>query len=49
MEEEIMIKAILFFSVFASLLMMAGTALLAQEQSTQSQVSRNFTVFRSPT
>jgi len=45
-----MIKAILLlFSVFASLLMVADTGLLAQEQSTESRVSRSLTVFRSPT
>jgi hypothetical protein len=46
---EAMIKGVLMLSVFASLLAMASTGLLAQEQPAEGQASRNFTVFKSPT
>lgn len=44
-----MIKAFLVFSVFVSFMLAAGTNLVAQEQSAEGQVSRNLTVFKSPT
>lgn len=44
-----MVKAILLFSVFVSLMMVASTGLVAQEQPAESQVLRDLTVFKSPT
>ena len=44
-----MLKGFLMFGVFVSLMMMASTGLLAQEQSTTGKGAPSVTVFKSPT